>query len=88
MTLVESTYRSQINSFDGEINQIAQATKIGKESSITEALTLASSSRNNLSLLVLDQNGELLPVLEQVEDLSDSLMGILNVDIELSKNVL
>lgn len=88
LTLVESTYRSQINSFDGEINQIAQATKIGKESSITEALTLASSSRNNLSLLVLDQNGELLPVLEQVEDLSDSLMGILNVDIKLSKNVL
>lgn len=88
LTLVESTYRSQINSFDGEINQIAQATKIGKESSITEALTLASSSRNNLSLLVLDQNGELLPVLEQVEDLSDSLMGVLNVDRKLSKNVL
>ncbi|MFM8329012.1 MAG: histidine kinase dimerization/phospho-acceptor domain-containing protein, partial [Actinomycetales bacterium] len=62
-------------------------TKIGKDSSITEALTLANSSRNNLSLLVLDQNGELLPVLEQVEDLSNSIIGILNVDRKLSKNI-
>lgn len=87
LTLVETTYRSQINSFDNEINQIAQATKNGKESSITEALTFASSSRNNLSLLVLDQNGELLPILEQVNDLSNTLQIARDTEGKLSKNV-
>jgi signal transduction histidine kinase len=88
LTLVESTYRSQINSFDDEINQIAKATINGKDSSITEALTLASSSRNNLSLLVLDQNGELLPILEQADDLSNSLKSELDVEGKLAKKVL
>ena len=87
LTLVESTYRSQINSFDYEINQIAQATINGKDSSITEALTFANSSRNNLSLLVLDQNGELLPILEQGDDLSDSLMKVIDIEGKLAKKV-
>jgi K+-sensing histidine kinase KdpD len=87
LTLVESTYRSQINSFDYEINQIAQATINGKDSSITEALTFANSSRNNLSLLVLDQNGEILPILEQGDDLSDSLKKVIDIEGKLAKKV-
>ena len=87
LTLVESTYRSQINSFDYEINQIAKATKNGNDSSITEALTFANSSRNNLSLLVLDQNGELLPILEQGDDLSDSLKNVIDIEGKLVKKV-
>ena len=87
LTLVESTYRSQINSFDYEINQIAQATINGKDSSITEALTFANSSRNNLSLLVLEQNGEILPILEQGDDLSDSLKKVIDIEGKLAKKV-
>ena len=87
LTLVESTYRSQINSFDYEINQIAQATINGKDSSITEALTFANSSRNNLSLLVLDRNGEILPILEQGDDLSDSLKKVIDIEGKLAKKV-
>ena len=87
LTLVENTYRSQINSFDYEINQIAQATINGKDSSITEALTFANSSRNNLSLLVLEQNGEILPILEQGDDLSDSLKKVIDIEGKLAKKV-
>ncbi|MEY3347041.1 MAG: hypothetical protein RIR40_766, partial [Actinomycetota bacterium] len=60
----------------------------GKDSSITEALTFANSSRNNLSLLVLDQNGELLPILEQGDDLSDSLKKVIDIEGKLAKKVL
>ncbi len=85
--LVESTYRAQIGSLDLEMSQISQATKSGEDSLITEALTLASASRNNLSLLVLDQNGELLPVLEQIEALSNTLEELLNRDKTFLKEI-
>lgn len=73
LTLVESTYRAQVRSLDNEINQISKATKSGEESLLSEALSLASTSSNNLSLIILDTDGELLPVLEQVVNLSSEL---------------
>ena len=73
LTLVESTYRAQVRSLDNEINQISQATKSGEESLLSEALSLASTSSNNLSLIILDTDGELLPVLEQAVNLSSEL---------------
>lgn len=85
--LVESTYRAQVRSLDNEINQISQATKSGEESLLSEALSLASASSNNLSLILLDANGELLPVLEQVVNLSNELKRDLKVDSQQLKSL-
>ncbi len=87
LTLVESTYRAQVRSLDNEINQISQATKSGEESLLSEALSLASASSNNLSLILLDANGELLPVLEQVVNLSNELKRDLKVDSQQLKSL-
>jgi len=73
ITLVENVNRSQLSSIDFEINQVANSTKSARDSSITDALTLATSSQSNLSLLIIDEDGEIYPILEQTDELSDLL---------------
>ncbi len=73
ITLVENVNRSQLSSIDFEINQVANSTKSARDSLITDALTLATSSQSNLSLLIIDEDGEIYPILEQTDELSDLL---------------
>jgi signal transduction histidine kinase len=87
ITLVENVNRSQLSSIDFEINQVANSTKSARDSLITDALTLATSSQSNLSLLIIDEDGEIYPILEQTDELSDLLEDRVDPKLLLAEEV-
>jgi two-component system OmpR family sensor kinase len=84
---VENVNRSQLSSIDFEINQVANSTKSARDSLITDALTLATSSQSNLSLLIIDEDGEIYPILEQTDELSDLLEDRVDPKLLLAEEV-
>ncbi len=84
---MENVNRSQLSSIDFEINQVANSTKSARDSLITDALTLATSSQSNLSLLIIDEDGEIYPILEQTDELSDLLEDRVDPKLLLAEEV-